>query len=179
MIKTLAATALSLAALTLAPATARADWGIRGGLEAPLVTHVNGGGSYGITDSLQPGLDVLILKGPSDFIALGAELKIGFASTSNRTRTGTSIGPNITINIPVLPLYVRGALPIKFEPEGVGIGLRLAAGFKLNLPVIGFYLELFGDMPIVGKNQTDAFADSPAAFSYQRLGAGLGIELRI
>lgn len=178
MIRSLATAAVAAAALALVPSAARADWGIRGGLEAPLVTHASGG-SYNIGDSLQPGLDVMVLKGPSDFIALGAELKIGFASTSNFTRTGTTIGPNLTINIPVLPLYARAALPIKIEPEGVGLGLRLAAGLKLNLPFIGFYLEFFGDMPLAGKNGTVPNAPSPDPFSTQTFGAGLGVELRI
>lgn len=178
MIRSLATAAIAAAALALVPSQARADWGIRGGLEAPLVTHASGG-TNSISDGLQPGLDVMILKGPSDFIALGAELKIGFASTSNLTRTGTSIGPNLTINIPLLPLYARAALPIKIEPEGVGIGLRVAAGLKLNLPFIGFYLELFGDTPLAGKNSTVPNAPNPDAFSTQTFGAGLGVELRI
>jgi hypothetical protein len=173
--KTLALAALALSAVLLAPAGARADWGIRAGLEAPLATHTDSG-SYSIGDSLQPGLDVMVLKGPSDFIALGAELKVGFASTSDYRRTGTTIGPNLTINIPALPLFLRGALPIKVEPGGVALGLRLAVGFKINLPVLGFYFELTGDMPIVGK---DSSGFSPDAFSTQTLGAGLGIELRI
>lgn len=175
MNRTLGLATLALTALVLAPTTARADWGIRGGLEAPIATHFDGG-SYTIGDTFQPGLNVLVLKGPSDFIALGAELKIGFASTSNFTRTGTTIGPNITLNIPVLPVFVRGALPIRIEPEGVALGLRLAAGLKLNLPVVGFYFELTGDMPLAGK---DSGGGSPGIFSTQTFGAGLGIELRI
>ncbi|MBS2021440.1 MAG: hypothetical protein JST92_03465 [Deltaproteobacteria bacterium] len=168
MTRTLATAALALCALALAPA-ARADgWGIRAGLEAPLVTRVNDAGSYNIGDSIQPGLDVLVLKGPSDFIALGGELNVGFASTSNFERTGTTIGPTLLINIPVLPLYARAALPIRVEPNGVALGLRLAAGLKFSIPIVGIYLEAFGDMPL---------ADKVDAFSYQRFGAGAGVQL--
>jgi hypothetical protein len=175
------AVALVAAALTL-PAAARADnpgWGIRAGLEAPLATHINDGGSFSIGDSFQPGLNILVQKGPSDLIAFGLEGQVNFVSTGDSTkykRTGTSIGPEVMLNIPVVPLYLRVALPIRIEPSFPEFGLRVAAGFKINIPVVGIYVEGVADMPFVGNNTS---GKTENAFSQQILSVGAGIEIRI
>lgn len=174
----LAPLAMAFAALvtSLAPSAARADWGIRFGGEVPVATHVNDGGSYTISDSVQPAIDLLVLKGPSDFIGFGLEGKIGFAGTNNFSRTGTSLGPAMIINIPVLPLYARASLPIRIEPDAVGVGLRLGAGFKINVPFVGIYLEVTADLPFAGK----AVGGSDQKFlGSQVLGLGAGVEIRI
>ena len=170
LLRTAPLAALAAHALCAAPSAARADWGIRVGAEVPLATHINDGGSYGISDSVQPAIDALVLKGPSDFIGFGLEGRVGFAGTNNYTRTGTAVGPALIINVPVLPLFVRASLPIHLEPGDVTVGLRVGAGFKLNLPFVGIYLEATADMPFAGSGQK--FLGS------QVIGAGAGVEFR-
>ena len=165
------AAAAALLALCAAPTAARADWGLRVGGEVPLATHVNDGGSYDISNGIQPALDVLVLKGPNDFIGFGLEGNVGFASTGSLTRTGTAVGPALILNIPVLPLFARASLPIHLEPGDVSVGLRLGAGLQFNLPFIGIYLEATADMPFAGSSQK--FLGS------QVFGVGAGVEIRI
>jgi len=167
----------TLAAALVLPSAARADWGIRAGLEAPVATHLNDGNSYSIGDTFQPSIDLLVQYGPSDIIAFGLEGRIGFASTNgNYTRTGTALGPELMLNIPVVPLYARVALPIRLEPDAAELGLRLAAGLKINFAFVGIYLEGVADMPFVGKDTSGNHED---AFSHQVISVGAGVEFRI
>ena len=111
-----------------------------------------------------------MLKGPSDFIGFGFEGNVGFASTGSLQRTGSFVGPAMIINVPVLPLYARATLPIHLEPGELSVGLRLGAGFKINLPFVGIYLEATADMPFVGTGKK--------FFGSQVIGAGAGVEFR-
>ena len=162
----------SLAALAIcaAPTPARADWGLRIGGEVPLATHINDGGSYNISNGIQPAIDVLVLKGPSDFIGFGLEGNIGFASTGSLQRTGSFVGPAMIINVPVLPFFARASLPVHLEPGDISVGLRLGAGFKFNVPFVGIYLEATADLPFAGTGQK--FLGS------QVIGVGAGVEFR-
>jgi hypothetical protein len=170
--KFLTAAALAFAALAL-PAAARADWGVRAGLETQLGVHINDGGSYSISDSINPAVDLLVLKGPSDLIGFGLEGTFGFASSgAGYQRTGEAVGPAVIVNLPVLPLFVRASLPIHIEPSPWNVGVRLGAGLKFNLPFVGFYLEGTADMPLVG-------GDNVKAFGSQAFSAGAGVEIRI
>ncbi len=171
----LAVSTAALCSLCLLPRAARADWGIRAGLEAPIASHVNSVGSYSIGDSFQPALDILVQKGPNDFIAFGLEGHIGFASTgAGYSRTGESIGPEMMINIPVLPLYASAELPIRIDPNGPAVGLRIAAGFKFSVPFVGIYLEAAADLPLAGNDPGGA---SVNAFSEQVFSVGAGVQL--
>jgi hypothetical protein len=166
--------ALAAVALCAAPTAARADWGLRVGGEVPLAKHVNDAGptsgSTSISDGIQPAIDVLVLKGPSDFIGFGLEGNVGFASTGSLTRTGSSVGPAMILNIPVLPLYARASLPVHIEPGDVSVGLRVGAGFKINVPFVGIYLEATADLPFAGSGQK--FLGS------QVIAVGAGVEFR-
>ncbi len=166
----------AVAAALALPAAARADFGIRAGIEFPVTTHVNDGNSFSIGDSFQPSLDLLAQFGPSDTLAFGLEGRVNFASTNNFTRTGTSLGPEAMLNIPILPLYVRASLPIRIEPNAPELGLRLAAGFKINFPIVGIYAELAADMPFVGNDVNGNHED---AFSHQIISVGAGVEIRL
>ncbi len=171
----------AVAAAFALPSAARADFGIRAGIEFPVTTHYNStdsspGGSFSIGDSFQPSLDVLAQFGPSDTLAFGLEGRVNFASTNDFTRTGTSLGPEVMLNIPILPIYVRGSLPVRLEPNAPELGLRLAAGFKINLPIVGIYAELAADMPFVGN---DVSGHSEDAFSHQIISVGAGVEIRL
>ena len=171
-----AATAAAALALII-PTAARADFGIRAGLEAPIVTHVNDGGSFNIGDSFQPSLDLLAQFGPSDFIAFGLEGCVNFASTSNFTCTGNfARARGDAEHSHPADLYLRASLPIRLEPNAPELGLRLAAGFKLNFLIVGIYLEAAADMPFVGN---DVSGNSESAFSHQTFSLGAGVEIRL
>ncbi len=160
----------SLAALVLAvPSAAHATIGLRAGLEAPLVTHTSNG-TYGFTDSLQPAIDLMLSAYPSSLLGFDVELREGFAGTGSSAfshRTGTSVGPGITLSPPLLPVYVRAALPIHIEPGDVTFGLRAAAGLSFNLVVLSIYVEGAADFPLAGNNVTP--------FNTQQFSAGAGV----
>jgi hypothetical protein len=164
----------SLTALALAlPSAAHADIGVRGGLEVPLVTHQSRGGvsgSYNFTDSLQPALDVLVSYYPVGMIGFDIEGREGLFATSNGTRTGTAIGPGITLNPPVIPIYVRASLPIHLEPGDVTFGLRGAAGLSFGLLFLHIYLEGALDLSLAGSNVS--------AFDTQQFSLGAGVWLK-
>ena len=171
----------ALAAVTLAaPFAARAEIGLRIGLEAPIVFHqssntttaggvtVTSGGTSTFADSLQPAIDVLISAYPSSLVGFDIELREGFAATGNGyQRQGTSIGPGITLNPPVLPLYLRASLPIHLEPGDARFDLRTAAGLQFSLVVLSIYLEGALDFPLAGNNVT--------AFNSQQFSLGGGV----
>ena len=154
------ASLLALTALAAAPRSASAtEIRLRGGLEAPLISHYSSGSSsatYNFTDSLQPALNLMLSAYPSSLLGFDAEFRYGFAGTGSFGRTGTSIGPGITLNPPVLPLYVRASLPIHLEPGDVNVGLRIAGGLSIPLVLLSIYLEGAADFPLAG-NSVDAF----------------------
>jgi hypothetical protein len=160
----------SLAVLALAATSASAtQFGIRAGLEVPLVGHTSAGAgsTYSFADSLQPAIDVLISAYPAGMIGFDAEIREGFAATGNGyVRSGTSLGPGVTISPPVLPLYIRASVPIHLEPGDVRFDLRGAAGFTFNLVILSIYLEGALDFPLAGNNVT--------AFNTQQLSLGGG-----
>jgi len=167
--------ALAIVAMTAAALPARATIGIRAGLEVPVVTHVSGSGtsgssSYNFSDSLQPALNVLISAYPFSIIGFDAEIREGFAATGGLKRTGTKIGPGVTINPPLLPIYVRASLPIHLEPDDMNLGLRLAGGLSFNLVLLSLYLEGAVDLHIAGK-QSGLSVDP---FSSQQVSLGAG-----
>jgi hypothetical protein len=165
---------LLAAPLAAAPSAALADpseWGVRLGIEAPVATHVNDGASYSIADTIQTAVDLLVVKGPRDFVGFGFEGRVGFAGTNGYGRAGTSIGPTMTLNIPVVPIFLRGALPIHLEPGSIGVRMRLTAGLKVNLQIVGLYLEGILDLPLAG-------LDNATLFGVQQFSLGAGGEVR-
>ena len=111
---------------------------------------------------------MLISAYPAGILGFDAEIREGFAATGNGyVRQGTSIGPGITINPPVLPLYLRASLPIHIEPGDVRFDLRGAAGFSFNLVLLSIYLEGALDFPLAG--------NGVSAFNSQQLSLGGGV----
>jgi len=164
--------AVGLAALA-APAIANADLGVRFGLETPIYTHVDQNGqsnSFSIGDTFQPAFNILAEWYPIGLIGLGVEFKEGFAASgTGYPRTGTNIGPNVTLAL-IPSIYFRAALPVHVEPGNVTWNFRAAAGWKIGLPLMAFYIEAIGDFPLVGTNVT-AFS------SAQQFGLGAGLWL--
>jgi hypothetical protein len=136
------------------PAASNAQWAVRAGLETPIYTHFsqNGqSGSYTIGDTFQPAINVLVEYYPVGLIGLGLEFREGFAASgTGYSRTGTFLGPNLTLDFP-LGLFARAAIPIHIEPDppGVTMNLRLAGGLKL---LAFLYLEATADFPMAGSN---------------------------
>lgn len=163
------------------PAMANAQgFGLRLGLETPVYTHFdqNGqSGSFSIGDSFQPTINVLAEYYVINNVGLGIEFKEGFLATGTLSncvgnncgyqRTGTSIGPNLTLDLNPVPIYVRAAVPIHVEPDPVRIDFRAAGGLKIGINPIALYLEVLADFPLAGSGVS--------AFSRQQLGAGAGL----
>lgn len=156
--------------------------GLRVGLETPLYAHQsqnNQSTTFSIGDSFQPAINVLVEYYPVGMIGVGLEAREGFLATGSISncvgancsyrRTGTSFGPNLTIDLAPIPIYFRAAVPIHVEPDPVRLDFRAAGGLKLGLSVLSIYLELLGDFPLAGSGVT--------AFNTQQLGLGTGIWL--
>jgi hypothetical protein len=156
--------------------------GLRVGLETPLYSHQNLNGqstTFSIGDSFQPAVNVLVEYYPIGMIGLGLEAREGFLATGTisncvglncgYTRTGTSFGPNLTLDLAPIPVYFRAAIPIHVEPDPVRLDFRAAGGVKLGLSVLSLYLELLGDFPLAGSGVS--------AFKTQQLGLGAGVWL--
>src|SRR5712692_7217702 len=164
-----------IAAAVAFPMIANAgDFGLRVGLETPLYSHVGQNGpipplSFSIGDSFQPAIDVLVEYYPIGMIGVGLEVREGFAATGSYRRTGTSFGPNLTLDLAPIPVYFRAAIPIHVEPDPVRLEFRAGGGLKLGLSVFSIYLELLGDFPLAGSGVS--------AFNQQQLGLGTGIWL--
>lgn len=153
------------------PAVSNAQLGLRLGLETPIYTHFdqNGrSGSYSIGDTFQPAINALVEYYPVGNIGLGLEFREGFLATgTGYTRTGTNLGPNFTLDLVPLPIFVRAAVPIHVEPGDVIIFFRAAGGLKIGLPLASLYLEVTSDFPMAGSNVS--------FFGTQQLGFGAGL----
>jgi hypothetical protein len=170
------------------PAISHAQLGLRLGLENPIYTHFDNNGRsgyYTIGDTWQPAVNVLAEFYPIGNIGIGLELIEGFASTGGRKfgppgegRTGTFLGPNLTVDFVPLPLYVRGSLPIHLEPDIRYMNLRLAGGLKIGIPLASLYVEVTSDFPLFG----DSFSPGGGGvtpFSRQQFGVGAGLWFKL
>jgi hypothetical protein len=167
-------------AVLAAPAISNAQIGVRLGLETPLYTHFdqNGqSGSYSIGDTFQPAINVLVEYYPIHNIGLGLEFKEGFVATGTvnncvslncgYTRTGTNLGPNVTLDLVPLPIFLRAALPVHLEPGSVTWNFRAAGGLEIGIAFASLYLELAADFPMVGSGVS--------FFGSQQLAVGAGL----
>jgi len=178
----LSAALLASLALALGPTAALADssgWGVRLGVEAPFSTHADDPApgqprTLTIGDSFQPTADLILEQTPKNVVAFGLEGRWNFASSNGAPETGVALGPEMTLNIPVIPLYARLALPVRVQPHIGELGLRVAAGFKLKFSSFGVYMEGVGDAPLFG---VDANGRNERPFSRQTISIGGGVEL--
>lgn len=168
--------AIVLAALVAVPAAARADIGVRAGLEALVASHSSSGGTQVfISDQTVITGDLMLQYWlPADIISLDAEIAEAYDFKAGR-HVATTFRPGITINPPVIPFYVRGAIPISFNGYNNAptiAGLRLGLGTTIGLPVAKIYLEADADFPLFGGT------NAPNAFSQQNLSLGAGVAFR-
>lgn len=164
------------AAIAVIPAAARADFGIRAGAEALVFRHdSNFGTRVFVTDQSTITFDIMgqfWLPGPLDFLELNLEVGEGWNFKSD-TRVGTTVRPGATLNLPFLPFYIRGAIPIKCEGEGPTIvGMRAGLGTYIGIKIVKLYLEADADFPWGGGS------GAPDAFKRQDISVGGGLALR-
>jgi hypothetical protein len=182
--------ALTFVAAAAVPAAARAETiGVRFGFEAPIYTRwaVTGATqSYTIGDTLQPAINVLLSYKPLPILSFDAEFREGFTHTGHSrqfgfSRTGTAIGPGITLSAPLIPIYVRGSLPIHVEPSPVIVGLRGAAGLELSFVIASLYLEAAVDTSLAGGSINNANGTSTpnvGTFDLTTVSLGTGIWIK-
>ena len=177
---------LLIAAITLAvPMAARADVGVRLGVDAQLAYHDPGGGgsTHFITDNWPVGGE-LMLSWWSPLQIFSIDLEIAeqlYLNTPNcpagiscGSRIGTVFRPGVRFQPPVLPIYLRAAVPINFEQpdpyKRETVDLRLGAGIRI--PVIGIFVEGDVDTPIAGGT------NPPSAFSEWSFDLTAGVDWR-
>jgi hypothetical protein len=161
--------------LLLVPSRAEAQWSLRLALEAPLYVHTSSNGqssSYGIHDSFQPAVDLIGSYFVTWMVGVDLELRTGIAATgTGYARQRTSIGPGLTFDDPVFPLYGRFSFPIQVE-ETVIAFVRAGGGLKiLDMAFFRIYFEVTADFPLGGSGVS--------FFSSQAVNAGLGVWFRL
>ena len=164
------------AAAALIPGAARADLAVRLGAELVLAHHdSNGGGTTSIADSLQPSANLMLSYSPISILSFDGELSEKFKTNpapTESSRQGTTVRLGITLSPPILPIYLRAAVPLHLEPSPFFAGARLGVGLTLlSLVVAKIYLEGDADFPLFGGT------NSPSAFSAQDFSLGAGVAL--
>jgi len=156
------------AALFAAPLAARADIGLRvGGAADILYNNNDGSGTHVITDNWPVELHgMLSWWTPGSLLSIDAEIAEQFqGSGTGSGRIGTVFRPGVRLSPPVLPIYVRGAIPINIETANCPSGatcretfdLRLGAGITIPLVLFKIYIEADADFPLSSANQVSAF----------------------
>jgi hypothetical protein len=171
------------AALIAAPFAARADTGLRIGLEAQIAQH-DDTGTHWISDNWPLAGDLMLSYWtPGSIVSFDLEFSEQFylssSSGSGSGRIGTVIRPGVRISPPVIPVYIRGALPINVE-TAMGdrelLDLRLGVGFNIPLVLFKVYIEADADFPLSSKD-TGA-GSSISAFNRQAIFLTSGLDFR-
>lgn len=174
--------ALALALFT-APLAARADGGLRIGVGADVASH-DGAGTHAITDNWPvEGQLMLSYWLPAEVVAIDVEIAEQFLLSHPNvpgagTRLGTVLRPGVRISPPVIPFYVRGAVPINLESPSPydsnrgNYGLRLGAGFNIPFVLFKVFLEADADFKLGGGT------NAPSAFSNWDLWLNGGLDFR-
>jgi hypothetical protein len=173
------------AALIAAPFAARADTGLRIGLEAQIASHDDTTGTTWITDNWPLAGDVMLSYWtPGSIVSFDLELSEQFflssANGAGSGRIGTVIRPGVRISPPVIPIYIRGALPINVETamgERELLDLRVGAGVNIPLVLFKLYIELDADFPLSSKS-LPAGGSQISAFNRQSIWLTSGLDFR-
>jgi hypothetical protein len=173
---------LLVAALLAAPLAARADAGLRLGLEANVATHDPSGTSW-IGDNWPfAGNVMLSYWTPGSIVSFDLEVAEQFyfnPPAGASARIGTVVRPGIRISPPLLPIYIRGALPINVETatgERELLDARIGAGVNIPLVLFNVYLEADADFPLTSK--TTGTGSNISAFNRQAFFVGGGLDFR-
>ena len=170
-------------ALFAAPLAARADGGLRLGVGADVGYH-DSSGTHAITDNWPVEGQVMFSYWlPADIIAIDFEVAEQFylnhpSAPGAGTRIGTVLRPGLRFSPPVIPFYVRGAVPINvenpapYDANRTKYDLRLGAGFNIPLVLVKIYLEADADFPLGGGT------NPPSAFSNWAVWLNGGLDFR-
>jgi hypothetical protein len=170
-----------IAALLLStlPSISRADF--RVGIEAPFYTYVSqnagGGSSYGIADTPQPAIDAVVSFQVLPFLTVGIEGREGLSSSSSANRTGTYVGPAVTLGSS-RGFFTRLALPVHLEPGPTFATFRNATGVAVGIAPISIYLEGIFDYAFSGNFYSPISGNTQSPSYSIALGAGSGFWLR-
>ena len=170
------------AALLAAPLAARADTGLRLGLEANVATH-DDTGTHWISDNWPfAGNVMLSYWTPGSYLSFDLELAEQFflnAPAGASSRIGTVVRPGVRLTPPLLPIYIRGALPINVETATGSrelLDARLGVGVNIPLVLFKVYLEADADFPLTSKDT--GTGSHISAFNYQAFYVGGGLDFR-
>jgi hypothetical protein len=180
------ALAAILAALVAAPA-ARADTKVRVGAEAVIGAHDKNGGWTTLTDRFLPSANLMIgWTTPLDILSIDLEISEQFLTNpgpGEDSRQGTTLRPGITLSAPVIPIYVRAAIPLHIEPSPFQSYARVGVGLAFNFVAASVYVEGDADFPLFGGDRTVLINGIPTAastdpFSQQIFSAGAGLQFK-
>jgi hypothetical protein len=148
---------LALAAVLLAaPLAARAEVGLRIGGEADIAYNNNDGrGTKFLTSDWPLAGDIMLSYWtPGSLLSVDLELSEQFLlnpPTGANGRIGTVLRPGVRLSPPILPIYLRAAIPINIETNGGDrekFDLRLGAGITIPLVLFKIYIEADADFPL-------------------------------
>ncbi|HZX97255.1 MAG TPA: hypothetical protein VFE90_22260 [Myxococcales bacterium] len=166
------------AALLAAPLAARADLGLRGGLEANIATHSNGSTQV-LTDNWPLAGDLMLSYWtPGSILSIDAEISRQFFANPPVGQTGGIawvFRPGIRLSPPVLPIYARAALPINIDSNNPRetVDLRLGVGLTIPLVLFKIYIEADADFPLSSESTANI-----SAFSGYSVWLASGIDFR-
>jgi hypothetical protein len=171
--------AVAVAALAATPA--QAQFKIRLGAETQVLDHVNNpppgvSSTTWLTDQWRPSVVGMLGFYVLPFLSIDAELAEAFRvnpPAGQDSRIGTTFRLGATFEPPLLPFYLRAAVPLHLEPSPVFASMRAAIGTLLGPPVAKLYLELAADFPLGGGS------GSPSFFSQQTISVGAGLQLNL
>ncbi|MFL5309989.1 MAG: hypothetical protein ACJ79H_05985 [Myxococcales bacterium] len=165
--------AFAVAALAAAPAQAQVK--IRLGAETQVLDHVNSPSTTTwLTDEWRPSVVGMLGFYVLPVLSIDAELAEAFRvnpPAGQDSRIGTTFRLGATFEPPLLPFYVRAAVPLHLEPGDFFASMRAAIGTVIGPPVAKLYLELAADFPLGGGGRD--------FFSQQTISVGAGLQLNL
>jgi len=171
--------AFAVAALAAAPAQAQLK--IRLGAETQILEHVNNppagaSSTTWLTDRWRPSVVGMLGFYVLPVLSIDAELAEAFQvnpPAGQNSRLGTTFRLGATFEPPLLPFYLRAAVPLHLEPSPFVASMRAAIGTLFGPPVAKLYIELAADFPLGGSS------GAPDFFSTQTFSLGAGLQLHL
>lgn len=171
--------AFAVAALAAAPAHAQVK--IRLGAETQILEHVNNppagaSSTTWLTDRWRPSVVGMLGFYVLPVLSIDAELAEAFQvnpPAGQDSRLGTTFRLGATFEPPLLPFYLRAAVPLHLEPSPFVASMRAAIGTLFGPPVAKLYIELAADFPLGGGS------GAPDFFSTQTISLGAGLQLHL
>jgi hypothetical protein len=166
--------AFAIATLAFA-APANAQVKIRLGAETQILDHVNTPSTTTwLTDQWRPSIVGMLGFYVLPILSIDGEIAEAFQvnpPAGQSSRLGTTFRLGATLSPPVIPFYIRAAVPLHLEPGDFFASMRAAIGTTIGPPVAKLYIELAADFPISGAGHS--FGDEQT-FS---VGAGIQFDL--